>query len=64
MYNLYHANLVSEKMKEVEKKSYDAWKVTDFKHDSLLKSFMKQLAFFKRPTKQHKQNNCVCTCKC
>lgn len=64
MYNLNTGDLVIGKMKEIEKKSNDAWKFNDFKRDSLMTSIMNRLAFLKRSKKQSDQNNCVCVCEC
>ena len=58
---MYHYNyevLISNKQKEVEKVSNEAWKYADFKRDSLFTRILKKFAS-KKST-----NTSIVTCEC
>lgn len=64
---MYHYNyevLVSEKQKELEKASFEAWKFADFKPESLFQKIVKRFTFIKSSKVENKQSNCECVCEC
>lgn len=64
---MYHYNyevLVSEKQKELEKVSFEAWKFEDFKSESLLQKLVKNFTFTKSYKAETKQSKCECICEC
>jgi hypothetical protein len=60
MYHYNYGVLVKAKQIEMEKKSMDAWKLVDLKHESFFQKISRKLFTKNRKIEQTYANNCVC----